>query len=249
MVVVEDLDAAAETGRGWPHDQYRIEFACCGLVHAAQHHGPRTSARFTSSRSYEVPKPMNGVDPDLIRFYDHIEAVDIPVFIGGSIAASVWGEPRATLDIDLVIAATGSDAERFSSAFSPERYYVPPPEVVRSTLTKASSGGFNVFDSQTTLKADCYVKGSDELNHYGFATAVDVELGDLGRTKVASATYVIAMKLRYFAMSQQDKHLRDIRGIIMGSRDAIDFAMVERSARVSDTLEFWQDSLRRSGEE
>jgi hypothetical protein len=99
---------------------------------------------------------MSGLDPDLIRFYELIESVDLPVFIGGSVATSVWGEPRATLDIDLVIAAEAPDAERLLSAFPSERYYAPPVDVVRQTLGSASPGGFNIIDMTTSLKADCY---------------------------------------------------------------------------------------------
>ena len=192
---------------------------------------------------------MSGADPDLIRFFDLIDAIDVPVFIGGSIAASVWGEPRATLDIDLVIAAGAADADRLVAAFPSERYYVPPVEVVRRTLELASPGGFNVIDMLTSLKADCYAKGNDELNVYGFATAVDIDLQELGLVRVASPTYLIAMKLRYFAISRQDKHVRDIRGIVMASADRIDLHIVERWARDSNTLEIWQDCLRQAGEE
>jgi hypothetical protein len=192
---------------------------------------------------------MSGVDPDLIRFYSLIASVDLPVFVGGSVAASLWGEPRATLDIDLVLAAEAADAERLLSAFPAERYYAPPVEVVRRTLDRAGPGGFNVIDMTTSLKADCYAQGRDELIRYGFATAVPIDLQELGLIQVASPTYLIAMKLRYFAMSGQDKHLRDIRGMVMGCADRIDRAVVERWAAAAETLEAWRDCLRRSGEE
>lgn len=38
-------------------------------------------------------------------------------------------------------------------------------------------------------------------------------------------------------------------GVIMGSADRIDHAVVERWAKESGTLETWQDCLRRAGEE
>ena len=192
---------------------------------------------------------MSGIDPDLIRFYELIRAVGLPLFVGGSVAASVWGEPRATLDIDLVIAAGGSDAERLISAFPTERYYVPPLDVVRRTLAEASPGGFNIIDMMTSLKADCYAQGRDELIEYGFASSEAIDLRDLGEIRIASPTYLIAMKLRYFAMSRQDKHVRDIRGMAMGSPGRIDHAVVERWAKSSGTLETWRDCLRRAGEE
>jgi hypothetical protein len=150
---------------------------------------------------------------------------------------------------DDIIAAEAADADRLVAAFPVQRYYAPPLEVVRRTLELASPGSFDVIDMLTSLKADCYAKGHDELNTYGFATAMEVDLQELGRVRVASPTYLIAMKLRYFAMSRKDKHTRDIRGMIMANSDRIDLIVVERWAKDSNTLETWRDCLRQAGEE
>lgn len=192
---------------------------------------------------------MTGVDPALIAFYECIDAVDLPVFVGGSIATSLWGEPRATLDIDLVIAAEDTDAERLHAAFPADRYYAPPVEVIRQTLFSASPGGFNIIDMETSLKADCYAKGLDPLQQYGFDTAVEIDLDELGVVRIASPTYLIAMKLRYFALSGQDKHVRDIRGMIMGSGDRIDHRMVEHWVQNEQLRMVWRDCLQQPGEE
>lgn len=192
---------------------------------------------------------MIGIDPDLIRFWEWVDGTDLPVFIGGSVASSLWGEPRSTLDIDLIVAAEVEDAERLARSFPQERYYTPPVEVIRKELLRGSKGSFNVIDSQTSLKADIYPCGADELNRYGLTHAAVIDLDDLGAVRVAPPTYVIAMKLRYYGMSQQDKHLRDIRGMLMLSGDLVDHAVVEHWARESGTEAAWADCLARPGEE
>jgi hypothetical protein len=192
---------------------------------------------------------MSGIDPALIGFYERIEAAELPVFIGGSVGSSLWGEPRSTLDIDLVIAAGREDAERLVAACPADRFYVPPLEVVRRELARGGEGSFNIIDMETSLKADCYPQGADDLNRYGFATAVEIDLEDLGRVRVASPTYLVARKLRYFAMGGQDKHLRDIRGIIQASGDRLDQAAIEAWASESGTLQAWRACRDRVGEE
>ena len=44
---------------------------------------------------------------------DTLERCGVPYVVGGSLASSVSGEPRSTLDIDLVVAMTEADVEPF----------------------------------------------------------------------------------------------------------------------------------------
>ncbi|MBA3938344.1 MAG: nucleotidyl transferase AbiEii/AbiGii toxin family protein [Planctomycetes bacterium] len=187
-------------------------------------------------------------EPALLEFFQRIDAVDLPCFIGGSVATTFFGEPRLTLDIDLVVAAGEADAERLMSAFPEERYYRPPLETVRRELQRGAAGGFNVIDERTGLKADIYPSGDDPLNAYGFAHALARDAGT-ARVLVASPTYSVARKLRWFAMSGQDKHLRDIRGLLASVPERIDHAVVEEWAADAGVLEAWRACLRRIGEE
>ena len=80
------------------------------------------------------------IDVGLVRLYGRFVAAGIPCFVGGSVAGMVYAEPRATLDIDLVIDALPGDAERIYAAFPEEEHYVPPIEVVRRELAKGDQG-------------------------------------------------------------------------------------------------------------
>lgn len=170
------------------------------------------------------------------------------MFVGGAVAAMWYGEPRSTLDIDVVIEATADDAERIAAAFPPAEFYVPPLDVLRQELAQSRDGQFNVIDLVSGLKADIYVAGDDPLIAYGFAHAVERELAGQ-RLRFAPATYVIAMKLRFYAVSHQDKHLRDIRSILAISPEAVDLAEVTRWAERSGVVEAWRRCQARPGEE
>ena len=47
---------------------------------------------------------------------DALEGCGVPHVLGGSLASSASGEPRSTLDIDLVVAMTQADVEPFLTA-------------------------------------------------------------------------------------------------------------------------------------
>lgn len=182
------------------------------------------------------------------RLYQRFEALGLPLFVGGSLAAMVYGEPRSTLDIDLVIQATPADAQSFVDAFPSGEFYLPPFEVIVDELSRGSRGQFNVIDLASSLKADVYVAGDDPLIAYGMDSAVAHESRGI-TYRVASPTYVVAMKLRFFSISKQDKHLRDVRSILEVSPDLLDFERVGEWARRYGVEDAWLDCQARAGEE
>lgn len=166
----------------------------------------------------------------------------------GSVASTAWGEPRTTIDIDLVIAATVEDAERIAGCYPQARYYTPPIETLRRELARGPRGTFNIIDSDTGLKADLYPGVSDPLNAWGMARRQPLEL-EGGTIFIAPPACVIAGKLRYFAMSRQDKHLRDIRGMLRLAGPHIDHHVVDHWARVAGVEAEWRDCQARPGAE
>lgn len=191
---------------------------------------------------------MSGLDEGLRRLYQTLAGTGLPLFVGGSVASMWYGEPRSTLDIDLVVKATPADAERIVRPFAGDGFYVPPLEVVREELERGAGGTFNIIDLASGLKADVYVAGDDPLIEYGFAHAAAREVG--GTTlSVAPATYIVAMKLRFHGISRQDKHLRDIRSILAVSPEAVDTAEVDAWAAKYGVSDVWSTCQQQPGEE
>jgi hypothetical protein len=159
-----------------------------------------------------------------------------------------FGEPRSTIDIDLMVVARPDDAHRIVALFPPPRFYAPAVEIVAQALSRPGRGTFNIIDTDTCLKADCYTAGDDELARYALAHAVEGTLGD-EPVWYAPASDIIAHKLRYYLISQQDKHLRDIRLMLAMSPEAIDHAFLDAWTREHGCHELWQRCLSRVGEE
>lgn len=68
-----------------------------------------------------------------------LNATGIPYMVTGGVAAIIYGEPRLTNDVDIVMTLTPDDAGPLAAAFPPPAYYAPPIEVIReeaSTLKK-----------------------------------------------------------------------------------------------------------------
>ncbi len=191
---------------------------------------------------------LTPLDPDLVRFAELLENHEIPCMVVGSVASTVWGEPRSTLDIDLVVAARSADAERIAALFPEPRYFVRPIEVIRREIARGARGTFNLIDTTTGLKADIYPGADEPVNAWGMARRVPVETAT-SIIYVAPVSCVIAGKLRFYAMSKQDKHLRDIRGMLRLSMAQVDTTFIEEVARRHGVEVAWSDCLARPGVE
>jgi hypothetical protein len=161
-------------------------------------------------------------EPDLIEiFVGPLERLDIRYLVTGSVAAMLYGEPRATHDIDLIAILRPGDGERMAAAFPAASFYVPPAEVIAIEAGREGRGHFNVIHFETGLKADFYLAGRDELHDWAFRHAREYAIGGL-RVRLAPPEYVIVRKLEFYREGGSEKHLRDIRSILAVSGDELD---------------------------
>ena len=146
--------------------------------------------------------------------------------VTGAVAAVVYGEPRLTHDIDLVIELKLNDIRKISEQFPPEEFYRPPAENILIETQRSSRGHFNIIHLETGFKADCYLMGEDELHHWGMANRKEFTL-DGETVWVAPPEYVILRKLEYYREGRSEKHLTDIVGILKVFSDRLDFDQLQ----------------------
>ena len=161
-------------------------------------------------------------DPDLLSLFAHaLDEVGIRYMVSGSVAAMLFGEPRMTLDIDLVVFLDEAGIGRLPSVFPGTEFYLPPPEVMRLEAGREHRGHFNVIHAPSGLKADFYLAARDPLHHWGIARARRIAVGALTVT-VAPPEYVILRKLEYYREGSSEKHVRDVRGMLAQLGDQLD---------------------------
>jgi hypothetical protein len=182
-------------------------------------------------------------DPFVIaaRLAAALDALRVPYAVGGSLASSLHGVPRATNDIDIVADLRSSHVDRFVSAIEGE-FHVDV-EMVRSSVAERSS--FNVFDQATMMKADVFVAGTDEWVIEELvrarAEAIDVE-GKPTAIRFATAEDTLLYKLVWYRLGgeQSERQWSDVLGVIKVQAGRLDRAYMHRWAKhlkVSDLLE------------
>jgi hypothetical protein len=167
-----------------------------------------------------------------LLFVRRLNDADVRYFIGGSVAAIFYGEPRFTNDVDIVVFLNVADIGKLPELFPATDFYLPPPEAIVAEVVREHRGHFNIIHKVTSFKADIYPTGRDEFNGWAFRNKRSIQFQ--GETLVlAPPEYVIVRKLEYFREGGSEKHLRDIRGMLN-----VSIGMINR-----ENLNFWIQRL------
>src|SRR5690242_14930735 len=110
-----------------------------------------------------------------LLFLRPLNQLGLRYIVGGSVAAMLYGEPRFTNDVDVVIFLRIEDVRRLQEVFPSPEFYFPPAEVIAAEIARAQNGQFNVIHTATGFKADFYTAGRDEFNAWAFRNARRME--------------------------------------------------------------------------
>jgi hypothetical protein len=171
-------------------------------------------------------------------FVAPLEALGLRYIVTGSMASMIYGEPRLSLDVDLVVELGVDQAARFLDAFPEDDFYRPPLEVARIECARDSHGHFNLIHHATGLKADIYLCARDELQRWGLAHRRLIPFGS-GQLSLAPPEYVILRKLEFFREGGSEKHLRDLRAMLATDLE-LDRGFLEPELRRRGLEEPWR---------
>jgi hypothetical protein len=182
--------------------------------------------------------------PDVfLTFIRRLNLIQCPYMITGAAASIIYGEPRLTNDLDLVLDLKKADIHKFVQAFPLEEFYCPPEEVIIIEIGRPLRGHFNLIHHETGFRADVYLSGKDNLHHRSLANRNSVHVDDQV-VWVAPVEYVILRKLEYYREGRSDKHLRDIAGILEVSDALVNAVWLEKQISERQLQGEWQAAKR-----
>jgi hypothetical protein len=174
-----------------------------------------------------------------------INAAGLDYMIGGAVAAWAWGEPRATLDLDVVVNIPLTAVGRFSKELEIRDMLVPADIILETMLEDRTDLPINAIHMYSGYKADIYLfREGDELRTSAFERRRKVDLGEpLGEVYLHSPEDLIIYKLWYYALSQQTKHIRDITSIVLTLGDDLDFSYINVWVERKGLIGSWSELL------
>ncbi|HEY3901197.1 MAG TPA: hypothetical protein VGM54_21480 [Chthoniobacter sp.] len=169
-------------------------------------------------------------------FTEPLDRAEIGYMVVGAFATMAFGVYRTTTDLDLVISLTPGDVRKFESTFPEADYYRPPRETLIEESRRTARGHFNLVHQATQERADCYLAGTDPLQHWGLKNRRAIELRGR-RVWVAPPELVILKKLEFYREGESMKHVRDIRSVLEIVQ--IDRVMLEQQIERLGLREQW----------
>jgi hypothetical protein len=180
-----------------------------------------------------MSEPQTELLAAVARVVSIFDVLGINYLIGGSMASSVFGEPRQTVDADLLARVLGGHVQPLVDALSGEFYL--DRGAILSAIERQSS--FNLIHLESMSKVDVFVSWRTPFGQSQFKRRQKIALGELLSRQFFFATPedTILAKLDWFKKggAVSDRQWRDILGVIKVQGERLD----------SDYLVRWANEL------
>ena len=167
---------------------------------------------------------LGGLLGEVVR---QLDRAGVDWMLTGSLASTYYGEPRATLDIDIVIDPEPANLERLVDGLLAASFYVDRDAAIEALIERRQ---FNAVGPDAT-KVDFIIRRDRpfSVEEFGRRTRADL-LGAAGF--IATVEDMVIVKLEWAAATGSERQLRDVSAMVRVA-GGIDTAYVER----------WTDAL------
>jgi hypothetical protein len=176
-----------------------------------------------------------------------LERLGVPYLVGGSLASSLHGLPRATQDVDLVAALEPRHVPDLVGALR-ESFYLDEA-AIRAAVRERTS--FNVIHLGTLFKADIFVARDDPTVRSEFERRQRFRVADDPPRELvlASPEDTIVQKLHWFRLGDQvsERQWSDALGVLKVAGNRLDLAYLRRAAMLLGVSELLERILAEAG--
>ncbi len=161
----------------------------------------------------------------------------------GSVASSLHGEPRASLDVDVVVDPSAASLGRLVDALDELGWYADP-DAAREALAERTQ--FNAIDPVSGWKIDLIIRKRRPFSESEFGRRQRMAV--LGTdAQVASPEDTIVAKLEWARLGESDRQLRDVVGILRVSAADLDLGYVAEWVERLGLQELWDRARAMAG--
>lgn len=177
----------------------------------------------------------------LVEITKILDRLRIPYLVSGGMAVLMWGRPRFTADIDIVIELQTNQLEALAKnlqSITKDAYV--PADVIKQAL--AQKGEFNFIDPRLGLKVDFWIFQDTPFDRSRFERRITKKILSRG-VSFSSAEDLILVKLEWYQQSRSTRHLEDIESIIAISGKKLDKKYLKTCSKRQGTFEILEKYL------
>jgi hypothetical protein len=172
-----------------------------------------------------------------------LERLGVPYLVGGSLASSLHGIPRATQDVDIVAALRVEHLPGLVRALEGSFYL--DAAAIRDAIEHHTS--FNVIHLGTMFKVDVFVAKDDPVSREEMQRRERYVVSEDPRRElvVASAEDIVVQKLYWYSLGDQvsERQWSDALGVLKVQGERLNVAYLRRTAALLGVMELLERIL------
>ncbi|HET9215864.1 MAG TPA: hypothetical protein VFR18_02730 [Terriglobia bacterium] len=180
---------------------------------------------------------MNEIDL-FVRLTAALAKSAIPYMLTGSFASSFHGVPRASNDVDIVIAPTEEQLSELKDILSDGEYYFDLDDALDALRRRRQ---FNVIDLETGWKIDFIIRKSRPFSLTEFERRSQVHFEGL-QLYIAQPEDIIVAKLEWAKRASSERQIEDVVGILRVQSKDLDYSYIEKWVQELDLQEQWDQA-------
>lgn len=179
----------------------------------------------------------------LSKIVEILKDLKIPYAITGGFAISVWGHPRSTNDIDIIVEMTEKNVKPLVNRITVLKKDIYADEdMVRDAMERKSE--FNFIDPDMGVKVDFFVLANNPYNKLKIKRAILRDVSGVTKAYFVSPEDLILSKLLWSKDSSSWKQREDVKTILQNSKIKLDYRYINNWAEKQGTLEILENLLK-----
>ncbi|MCL5407189.1 MAG: hypothetical protein M1429_01700 [Patescibacteria group bacterium] len=153
---------------------------------------------------------------NLVKITKVLDELKISYYITGGFAVSIYGRPRFTADVDIVIKMSSLQVNNFAIKLHKifPKGYIDKNQINNALVQK---GEFNIIDPESGLKIDFFITKNNEFEKECFKKAIQQDFGY--KVNFTTPENLIISKLIWYRDSQSTRQLEDIVSVMDIQKD------------------------------
>ncbi|MFZ2146469.1 MAG: hypothetical protein WAV28_04540 [Sedimentisphaerales bacterium] len=166
-----------------------------------------------------------------------LDQAGIEYMLTGSVASSLQGQPRATHDIDMVIAIEKSKAHELVEAFPSPDFYLDEHSILEAINSQSM---FNLIEVKSGDKVDFWILSNEAFDRSRFSRRYSEKFMGT-EMQVSSLEDTILAKLRWAKLcGGSEKQFTDALGVYEVQYGKLDIDYLEHWAKELDVKSLWK---------